>query len=57
MKFIKAFNGVKAGEIYPQAFAPGDDCPSELEAAALSVGAVEAKAETRAPENKGRAKK
>lgn len=52
MKFTKAFHGVKAGEIYPRVFAPGDDCPPELEAAAKSVGALEVKAEARAPENK-----
>lgn len=57
MKFTKPFYGVTAGEIYPREFAVGDDCPPELEAAAKSVDAIEAKAETRAPENKGRVKK
>lgn len=52
MKFIKSFYGVTAGEIYPREFAAGDDCPPELEAAAKSVGALEVKAEARAPENK-----
>jgi len=42
MKFIKPFYGCKAGEIYPTEFAVGDDCPAELQSAALSVGAVEA---------------
>ncbi|HEV8035970.1 hypothetical protein [Yoonia sp.] len=42
MKFIKPFYGVKAGEIYPHQFKAGDDCPPELEAAAKSVGALEA---------------
>lgn len=40
MKFTKPFYGVRAGEIYPVHFAPGDECPPELEAAALSLGAL-----------------
>ncbi len=40
MKFIAPFSGVKAGEIYPTHFQPGDHCPPELEAAALAAGAV-----------------
>lgn len=54
MKFCKPFSGCKAGDVYPTAFAPGDECPPELEAAALSVGAVErqTKAARRAPEVK-----
>jgi hypothetical protein len=39
-KFIKPFRGVPEGQIYPIQFAAGDDCPPELEAGALSVGAL-----------------
>ncbi|WP_329767978.1 hypothetical protein [Stenotrophomonas muris] len=39
-KFIKPFRGVPEGEIYPVQFVAGDDCPSELEVGALSVGAL-----------------
>ncbi|MBH1384617.1 hypothetical protein I5T81_07600 [Stenotrophomonas maltophilia] len=39
-KFIKPFRGVPEGEIYPVQFVVGDDCPPELEAGALSVGAL-----------------
>ena len=49
MKFAKPFRGVKAGEIYPVDFVPGDDCPPELEEAARACGVLEAP--------KGRAKK
>lgn len=55
MKFAKPFLGVRAGEIYPHAFQPGDECPAELEAAALSVDALEkpaVKAVKKAPETK-----
>lgn len=44
MKFTKPFLGVKAGEVYPTEFKPGDECPPELQDAAKSVGAVEGKA-------------
>ena len=49
-KLSKPFRGVPDGEIYPREFAPGDECPPELEAAAREVGAL-------ADEPKGRAKK
>ncbi|WP_294994247.1 hypothetical protein [uncultured Stenotrophomonas sp.] len=39
-KLIKPFRGVPEGEIYPVQFAAGDDCPPELVAGALSVGAL-----------------
>lgn len=39
-KFIKPFRGVPEGEIYPVQFVAGDECPPELEAGALSVGAL-----------------
>ncbi|WP_207458648.1 hypothetical protein [Azospirillum sp. SYSU D00513] len=41
MKFIKPFRGVKAGEIYPTEFKPGDTCPDELAGAAEALGALE----------------
>jgi hypothetical protein len=40
-KFIKSFRGVLEGEIYPKQFEAGDECPSELEAGAEEVGALE----------------
>lgn len=39
-KLTKPFQGVKEGEIYPTDFAPGDECPPELQAAAESLGAL-----------------
>jgi hypothetical protein len=42
MKFTKSFKGVKAGEIYPTDFEPGDECPPDLLEAAQSLDAVEA---------------
>ena len=45
MKAIKPFKGVKDGEIYPTEFKPGDEIPPELEAAAVELGAVDAKKE------------
>lgn len=57
-KFIKSFSGVERGAIYPTIFAIGDECPAELEAAALSVGALadaaprETRAAKKAPEQK-----
>lgn len=53
MKFAKHFFGVPAGEIYPVLYAPGDECPPELQEAALSTGALaEVKAVKKAPERK-----
>jgi hypothetical protein len=40
-KLTRPFHGVKDGEIYPTEFAPGDECPPELQAAAESLGALE----------------
>lgn len=48
-KFIKPFRGVPEGEIYPVQFVAGDDCPPELEAGALSVGALSLMADTPPP--------
>lgn len=39
-KFLKPFRGVKDGEIYPTYFEAGEDCPTELEAGADSLGAL-----------------
>lgn len=52
MKFIKPFVGARAGEIYPTEFQPGDECPPELQDAAVSVGAVESRAPAAAPRAK-----
>lgn len=39
MKFIKeGFRGVPNGQIYAQVFVKGEDCPKELEKAALEQG-------------------
>lgn len=54
-KFSKAFRGARKGEIYPTDFAPGDECPPELERAAQACGVLEQAA--RPAETKGRAKK
>lgn len=41
MKFTKdGFRGVRDGEIYATVFAKGEDCPKELELAALEQGFV-----------------
>ena len=45
VKFAKTFRGVKAGEIYPTEFEPGDDCPPELEDAARACGVLGSQAE------------
>ena len=42
MKLTKPFAGVKAGEIYPTQFEPGDEVPPELEDAAVATGAADA---------------
>lgn len=52
MKLSKAISGVVDGEVYPRTFAPGDDCPPELENAAREAGALENKAAKKAPEKK-----
>ncbi|HEL3778126.1 hypothetical protein I5U56_02635 [Stenotrophomonas maltophilia] len=48
-KFIKPFRGVPEGDIYPVQFVAGDECPPELEAGALSVGALSLIADTPTP--------
>lgn len=41
MKFAKDWSGVKAGEIYPTDFKPGDECPEDLQESAAAMGALE----------------
>lgn len=41
MKLAKPFLGVPNGEIYPVQYDAGDECPPELEAAAIALGAAE----------------
>ena len=50
-KFAKPWRGVKSREIYPTEFAPGDECPPELEAAARECGVL---AESEAPKARAR---
>lgn len=53
MKFNAHFRGVKAGEVYPTDFQPGDECPPELADAARACGVLaENKAAKKAPETK-----
>lgn len=40
MEFIVDFRGVQAGDVYPTYFVAGQECPPELEAAALDIGAI-----------------
>ena len=40
MKLTKPFRGVPDGEIYPVQYQAGDECPPELEAAAIALGAA-----------------
>ena len=39
-KLSKPLIGVKNGDIYPTQFTKGDECPEELEAAAIALGAL-----------------
>lgn len=48
-KITKTFFGVPDGEIYPQEFAPGDDCPPELEAGARELGALDDSDDRKSP--------
>ena len=41
MIFSKEFRGVRDGEIYPETFQPGDECPPELLDAAKSLEVLE----------------
>ena len=41
LKFIKPFKGCKQGDIYPTQFTEGEECPPELEAAAIDTESVE----------------
>lgn len=40
--FAKPFEGVRDGEIYPTQFQKGEECPPELEPAAIHLGVLEA---------------
>ena len=52
MKLTKAIFGVAGGDVYPRTYAPGDECPAELEDAAREAGALENQAAKKAPEKK-----
>lgn len=52
MKLNSDFYAVLPGEIYPQTFAAGTDCPPALVEVAQSLGLVEQKAVKKAPANK-----
>ncbi len=54
MKFIKPFSGVKAGEVYPTDFEPGDTCPAELIEAATELSAIETKPAPAKAEKRGK---
>jgi hypothetical protein len=41
MQFTKPFRGVPDGEVWPVGYAVGDECPPELEAGAIELGAVD----------------
>jgi hypothetical protein len=45
MKFIKPFKGATSGNAFAQDFAIGDECPSDLEDAAVEDGAIEIQVE------------
>lgn len=50
-KLTRDFQGCRNGEVYPTQFAAGDECPPELEAAAVEVDALarDTKAAKKAP--------
>lgn len=41
LTFIKPFYGCRDGEIYPEHFEVGDECPPELEEAGIECGVVQ----------------
>ena len=49
MKVIKEFQGVREGDVYPTTIAEGEECPAELEAAAIFLGAVEGAGKVKPP--------
>lgn len=51
-KLSKPIIGVPDGEIYPREIPAGEDCPENLVAYAEGLGALETKAQKKAPENK-----
>ena len=52
MKFSKPLYGVRAGEIYPVWFQPGDECPPELESAARECAVLDTPAQPKAKKAK-----
>lgn len=56
MQFTKPFKGVRAGEIYPVEFEPGEECPPELVEAAIQLGAVNEPKAAEVKPNKAKAK-
>lgn len=43
MKLIKDMTGCSGGDIYPRVHAKGEDCPADLIAAAIALGALDKK--------------
>jgi hypothetical protein len=41
MKLLKQLKGCRTGDIYPTTFSSGEECPVELEEAAISLGVVD----------------
>lgn len=56
MKFSKKFTGVRNGQVFPETFQPGDDCPPELADAAREMDAL-AEGESTDETLKGKEKK
>lgn len=42
MQFSNPFRGVPNGQIYPVDYEPGQECPPELQASAIALGAIDA---------------
>ena len=42
-KLTKTIEGVTSGKVYPAKFLAGDECPKDLEEAAVALGAVSEK--------------
>lgn len=45
MQLTKPFQGVPDGHIYPVDYQAGDECPPELEAAAIALGCADGDAD------------
>ena len=52
MKLKSPIFGVPDGEIHPREIPAGEECPANLEAYAVEIGALEIKAAKKAPETK-----